>query len=152
MNKIKTLCVVTLMFSFLTVGCFNLNKKQGSSSNEEQTSQSENQSSESSSGEKESSSSSTIIEKKVTVNFYLDFNQLESKNIYYTTEVDNGGLITSLPPTPTVSNYPDFPVFKGWSKKEIIDDVNDLWDFSSDTVVANSGTLNLFGIWVAEGE
>lgn len=144
MKKIQTLCALALMMTLLTTGCFNNKKKNESSGDGEQSSEV--------SSETSSSTSSTIIEKKVTVNFYLDFNQLEAKEIYYTTEVDNGGLITSLPPTPTVSNYPEFPVFKGWSKKEIIDDINDLWDFSKDTVVANSGTLNLFGIWVAEGE
>lgn len=99
-----------------------------------------------------SSSSEPIIEKKVTVNFYLDFSQVDAKNVYYTCEIDNGSLISEIPANPTEAPFPEFPVFKGWSKKEVIDEINDLWDFSSDIVIANSGTFNLFGIWVAQGE
>ena len=143
MKKMKAFCISALVISFLVAGCFNNRNNKNSSGG------GDNSSADSGSS---SSSSVSIIEKKVTVNFYLDFNQLEAKNVYYSTEADNGGLISQGPPTPTASNYPEFPVFKGWSQKEIIDDVNDLWDFSKDVVVANSGTLNLFGIWVAEGE
>ena len=88
----------------------------------------------------------------ITVNFYLDFNQVEAKEIYYTTQVNNGSKLQE-PTKPTTPLYPDFPVFKGWSQKEIIDDVKDLWNFETDTVKVVHGTsLNLYGIWVAEGE
>ena len=88
----------------------------------------------------------------ITVNFYLDFNQVEAKEIYYTTQVNNGSKLQE-PTKPTTYLYPDFPVFKGWSQKEIIDDVKDLWNFDTDTVRVTRGTsLNLYGIWVAEGE
>ena len=100
----------------------------------------------------QTSSSTSIVERKVTVNFYLDYNQVLAGNVYFTTQVDNGSLITEKPANPTESNYPEFPVFKGWSNKEIIDNLDDLWNFDVDIVIGNSGTFNLFGIWVAQGE
>ena len=100
----------------------------------------------------ETSSSTSIIEKKVTVEFYADYNQVLAGNVYFTTQVDNGSLITEKPANPTESNYPEFPVFKGWSNKEIIDNLDELWNFELDIVVCNSGTFKLYGIWVAQGE
>ena len=89
---------------------------------------------------------------KITVNYYLDYNQLAAKVIYYTEEVQNGSKLTK-PGDPSKGNFPEFPVFKGWSTKEVIDNVSDLWDFDKDVVSVTSGkTFNLFGIWVATGE
>ena len=88
----------------------------------------------------------------ITVNFYQDYNQVAAKNVYMSMGVANGSKLTK-PADPTTSNYPEFPVFKGWSKKEVIDDVKDLWNFDTDVVAVTSGkTLNLYGIWVAKGE
>ena len=56
------------------------------------------------------------------------------------------------PATPTKAPMPEFPVFLGWSYKEIINDKKDLWDFSKDTVQTDETSFNLFGIWVAQGE
>ena len=97
-------------------------------------------------------SSEPIIEKKVKVNFYLDYNHVSDDQIIFTTQIDNGGLITEKPSDPTEAPYPEFPVFKGWSKREIIEDISELWNFETDVVVANSGVFSLYGIWVAEGE
>ena len=134
MNKLLLLSVLSLG---LLMGCTgNNNPSQGGSGSDDTS----------------SSSSESIIEKKVTVNFYLDYNHVSKDQIIFTVEVDNGGLISEKPTNPTEAPYPEFPVFKGWSKKEIIDDINDLWNFESDIVIANSGVFSLYGIWVAEGE
>ena len=87
----------------------------------------------------------------ITVNFYADYNQLNEKNVYVTQNVKNGAKLTK-PADPTKAPMPEFPVFLGWSYKEIIDDKKDLWDFSTDTVQTNEPSFNLFGIWVAQGE
>ena len=135
MNKLVLLSILSLG---LLVGCTNTNNPSNNQSGSDDTSN--------------VSSSESIIEKKVTVNFYLDYNHVSNDQIIFTTQIDNGGLITEKPANPTEAPYPEFPVFKGWSKREIIDDVNDLWNFEADIVVANSGVFSLYGIWVAEGE
>ena len=88
----------------------------------------------------------------VIVNFYLDYNNTHYKLKYYSTSVKNGSLITDIPSTPTAPSE-DFPVFKGWSEKEITDDYEaDIWNFSTSKVIKdkNSPTLTLYGIWSAE--
>lgn len=88
---------------------------------------------------------------KVQVDFYIDFNQWNAKETYYSVRVANGSKLTA-PATPTKAPMPEFPVFLGWSKKEVIDNKEDLWDFSTDVVETTTQTFNLFGIWVVEGE
>ncbi len=88
---------------------------------------------------------------KIQINFYVDYNQLNIKNVYHTYRVKNGSKLTK-PADPTEAPMPEFPVFLGWSYKEIIDNKNDLWDFSKDTVQTEEPKFNLFGIWVAQGE
>ena len=88
---------------------------------------------------------------KIQINFYADYNQLNSKNVYHTYRVENGSKLTK-PTDPTEAPMPEFPVFLGWSYKEIIDNKADLWDFSTDTVQTNEPSFSLFGIWVAQGE
>ena len=88
---------------------------------------------------------------KIQINFYVDYNQLNSKNVYHTYRVANGSKLTK-PADPTEAPMPEFPVFLGWSYKEIIDNKADLWDFSKDTVQTIEPSFSLFGIWVAEGE
>lgn len=135
---------------YLFVGVLSLGLLMGCTQN---NSPSQKESSGSDSPASESGSSSEpIIEKKVKVNFYLDYNHVSDDQIIFTTTVDNGGLIAEKPNNPTEAPYPEFPVFKGWSKKEIIDDISQLWNFENDVVIANSGVFSLFGIWVAEGE
>ena len=67
---------------------------------------------------------------KIQINFYLDYNQINTKNTYSTTRVKNGSKLKA-PTTPKEKDapLPEVPVFLGWSKKEIIDDKKDLWDF-----------------------
>ena len=88
----------------------------------------------------------------ITVNYYLDYNQVATKNIYISSTVKNGSKL-ERPANPKTAPFPEFPVFKGWSKKEIVDDTKDLWNFDTDIVSVTTGTtLNLFGIWVAQNE
>ena len=88
---------------------------------------------------------------KIQVNFYIDYNQWNAKETYYSIRVKNGSKLTA-PDHPTKAPMPEFPVFLGWSKKEVIDNKEDLWNFSTDVVGTTSQTFNLFGIWVVEGE
>ena len=90
---------------------------------------------------------------QVTVNFYLDYNDsLVNGKRYHRCVVQAGSLITDKPATPTSAPQEEFPVFIGWSKKEIINDLEDLWDFDKDVVPSSSKILNIYGIWAAEGE
>lgn len=99
--------------------------------------------------------SSEIPEKdKITVTFYEDLNQKIAKNIYKR-EVLTWGDKIERPADPSAPLDPAFPVFKGWSLKDVIDDDSDLFDFSkplSEEFVDSYMTVDLFGIWVAEGE
>ena len=90
---------------------------------------------------------------KITVNFYVDYNQVNANEIYHTEKVKNGSKLKK-PNDPGETNFAEFPVFLGWSKKGVIDNKEDLWDFSVDRVDVKEGvkTLNIYGIWVAEGE
>ena len=87
----------------------------------------------------------------VTVNYYLDYNDTTKTGRYYSESVNAGSLLTK-PTDPTTSPQSEFPVFLGWSTKEIIDNKADLWDFSKDVVPSKSKLLSLFAIWVATGE
>lgn len=96
----------------------------------------------------------TPSEELVTVNFYLDFNQKPAKIIYYTEKVSFGSKITK-PADPASPIDPAYPVFKGWSTKEIIDDEKDLFDFNTKLTednVSYTKIFEVFGIWVAQGE
>lgn len=133
-----------ILFSFLFVlpllmtACFKNNK---SSSNN-------------SSGGESQSSTSIPDKDKITVTFYVDLNQKIAKNIYSQSVLTWGDKITK-PADPTEALDPAFPVFKGWSLKDVIDDDSDLFDFSkplSEEFVDSYMTVDLYGIWVAEGE
>ena len=89
----------------------------------------------------------------IVVNFYLDFNQVDAGNIYETKTVKNGSTVEA-PTTPTSAQapMPEFPVFLGWSKKEIIDDKKDLWNFETDKIETFGTKYSLYGIWVSQGE
>ena len=89
----------------------------------------------------------------VIVRFYIDYNhQNTTEDIYYSCQVQNGFLITAKPADPPQSYYPEFPNFKGWSEKEIIDNYNDLWNFDSDVMASTMQVLRMYGIWMAPGE
>ena len=89
---------------------------------------------------------------KIQVNYYIDYNAITSGEVYYTYREFDGSKLQE-PTKPTEAPFPEFPVFKGWSKKELIDNDADLWNFATDEMHVKEGyrTFNLFGIWVAEG-
>ena len=87
----------------------------------------------------------------VTVNYYVDYNAIIAKEIYATETVKNGDKLTK-PADPTTIPFPEFPVFKGWSKYEIVDDASKIFNFDKDVCLSTTSTLNMFGIWVAQGE
>ena len=89
---------------------------------------------------------------EITVKFYGDYNQKVIENVYYTCKVYKGDKITDIPADPTEPFYPEFPVFKGWSVKELIGSEEDLWNFATDIVDTDDNTMYLFGYWAAEGE
>ena len=100
-------------------------------------------------------SDSPIIEPDlvVTVRFYIDYNhQSTAEDIYYSCQVKNGSLITDKPTDPQNSNYSEFPNFKGWSEKEIIDNYDDLWNFDTDLMNSTMQVFRIYGIWMAPGE
>ena len=87
----------------------------------------------------------------VTVNYYVDYNAIIAKEIYATETVKNGEKLTK-PADPTSAPFPEFPVFKGWSKYEIVDDTSKIFNFDKDVCLSTTATMNMFGIWVAQGE
>lgn len=87
---------------------------------------------------------------QIQVKFYLDYNKINLDEIYATKVIKRGSKV-SEPTKPTEAPSSDFPVFLGWSAKEIIDDKKDLWNFST-KITTDENVFNLFGIWVAEGE
>lgn len=90
---------------------------------------------------------------KITVNFYLDYNQITAGEIYYTYRIENNSKLTK-PADPTEGKYPEFTVFKGWSSKELIYNMDELWNFDTDVMNVKEGyrTFNMFGQWVSQGE
>ena len=104
-------------------------------------------------GEKTATCSVTVtpVAHMVTVNYYIDYNSLDSETVYHTETVKNGSKLTK-PNDPTIAPFPEFPYFLGWSAKEIIDDNSDLWNFSTDIVNTDEDVFNLFGIWVSEDD
>ena len=91
----------------------------------------------------------------ISVKFYLDFNALATNEIYEEVLIyNNSKLKEPKRPTAEQAPLPEFPVFKGWSTKEIIDDDSDLWNFTTDKVSVDDGTteFRLYGFWASEGE
>ena len=99
-----------------------------------------------------SGNSGDIPEGYVRVFYYVDFNQPDSGEVYYTHDYELGSKIDK-PETPSVPD-PAYPVFLGWSYKEVIDNKDDLWNFDTDTLTMPYGgnMFNIYGIWVAAGE
>lgn len=85
------------------------------------------------------------------VNFYSDYNHVDESKPYYTYRWYDTVPLEEIPPTPECPT-PGYPVFLGWSKKPIIDDKADLWNFETDAAPLGTYYLALYGIWVAEGE
>ena len=136
----KVLFPLFILTSLALVGCTENNG--GSSSNQ--------------GGESGNTSSSTPIDDgKITVYFYLDYNQVTIENVYHSYRIENNSLLQE-PPTPETKDapLPQFSVFKGWSVKQIIDNEDDLWDFSSDIMSLGQyiNAFRLYGQWAAQGE
>lgn len=87
----------------------------------------------------------------ITVYFYIDFVKIDDDDgLFSTVQIKNKSKITD-PGTPNVAPYAEFPVFKGWSEHEIVDDLDQLWNFSKDVVnVTGTTKFRLYGIWWAE--
>ena len=60
--------------------------------------------------------------------------------------------VEEIPDMTSVEAPDGFTEFAGWSTHTIIDDLNDLWDFETDVASSDAISLDLFGIWLAEGE
>ena len=132
----KSKIIIGLLAStlILTTGCFKRNRN-------------------SSGGGGSGGGDTSEYDGKIGVSFYLDYNQITAGVVYETYRIENHKKLTK-PADPTEAPLPEFPVFKGWSQKEIIDNDDDLWDFDKDVMDVPEGyrTFNMFGIWVAEGE
>lgn len=59
---------------------------------------------------------------------------------FFKTTVEEGGLVTETPPTPTKTGY----VFGGWAKSFDVSGDPVLWDFATDTVQDNT---TLWAVW-----
>lgn len=83
----------------------------------------------------------------ITINYYIDFNYASDGEIYYCSEVKRNSLISDIPEDPKTNMFKDFTHFIGWSKFQIIDNDDDLWDFKIDKVNPDFLELKLYGIW-----
>ena len=90
------------------------------------------------------------LPENVVVTFYIDFTQQDGEEYYAVQTIKQGEKVVA-PETPTQSQFKEFPVFLGWSEKEIIDNKQDLWNFDN-TITSKTGTFSIYGIWVAKGE
>ena len=109
-----------------------------------------------------STTSEEVPDGKVKVTFYVDWNATNNPEVTWRTQntgvpyssviIDQDTKVTK-PADPTTPPQAEFPVFLGWSKKETIDNKQDLWNFDTDVVSSSEGKyFSLFGIWVASGE
>ena len=89
--------------------------------------------------------------KPLLVCFYSDYNHVDEKNPYYSYRWYELKPLEEIPQTPSAPT-PGFTTFLGWSEKPIIDSVEDLWNFETDTAKMGQYYLALYGIWVAAGE
>ena len=145
----KLLCTLLCLTSMLFVSSCKKNKPTSESETGSESGQVESSEIESESSEE---SLSIIDGLPVTVYFFHDYNHANTKDALLTVQSKNGELIGEHPADLTESYYEEFPVFKGWSQKEIIDSEDDLWDFEHDIVQSYTSVLRIYGIWVAEGE
>lgn len=99
---------------------------------------------------KSSSSTSKDPSSKVKVVYLINYNGIVT-DPWATDEVIAGTLLTR-PIDPTSADCPDpaYPIFLGWSKRPLVDDVEDLWNFATDTFEYQSNTFYMYGIWVCE--
>lgn len=104
--------------------------------------------------ESESQSELTEDDKTVYVSFYADYNRVDLANpllgfMWYPGELIPVEMVPDLSDVEAPSGYPEFA---GWSTHTLIDDLNDLWDFSEDRIPHGIHSIDFFGIWFAEGE
>lgn len=140
--NLKKLGLITLLASasLLSVcgGCSNSNKDNSSGTTSEE-----------------------VPDGKVKVTFYVDWNATNSPEVTWRTT--NDGVVyqsviidqntkVAKPADPATPPQAEFPVFLGWSRKETIDNKQDLWNFDTDVVNVDGKYFSLFGIWVAAGE
>ena len=90
---------------------------------------------------------------RIEIRYYLDYTFEDTEETYATLKIKNGSKI-GQPNEPQSAPSKEFPIFVGWSKKPIIDDTEDLWNFDSDVVNITDGskTFSIYGIWFASGE
>lgn len=101
-------------------------------------------------------------ERNKTVNFYIDYNNIDPKDTtgtkllasfkwYKSKPLSESGLVPADPEDRGADEQ--FRYFIGWSSHTIIDSKEDLWDMEHDTIGYFS-ILNLYGIWsdVPKGE
>ena len=148
----KLICTILCLTSMLFVSSCKKSNKPTPSDSEPGTTESSPAESGGNESEEEEESQTIIDGMPVTVYFFHDYNHANAKDALLTVQSKNGELISEHPNDLTESYYEEFPVFKGWSKKEIIDSEDDLWDFEHDVVQSYTSTLRIYGIWVAEGE
>lgn len=99
-------------------------------------------------GTESSSGEGPIPEGYIRVYFYRDFSQPDSGEYLSYQDVKPGSKIKKpADPTPL---FTEFPVFLGWSYKEVIKDTGDLWNFDTDVVVPleeGANTYEIYAIW-----
>lgn len=143
MKKIKILSLLLMVFALAS--CGKGHKPTSEPSEEPTTSESESI---------EESSELTEDDKVVYVCFYADYNRVNLSKPLLDFMWYPGQLIPEemIPNMDEVEAPHGYPVFAGWSTHTLIDDLNDLWDFRTDKVPTGVYSLDLFGIWFAEGE
>lgn len=86
-------------------------------------------------------------DEKVTIIYYKDYLSID-KPYYEGLEIP-GTAIQDIPANPTEPTDPYFDTFVGWSKRAIIDDLKDLYDFSTIIPTSQSTAIVLYGIWLS---
>lgn len=86
-------------------------------------------------------------DEKVTIIYYKDYLSID-KSYYEGLEIP-GTAIQDIPANPTEPTDPYFDTFVGWSKRAIIDDLKDLYDFSTIIPTSQSTAIVLYGIWLS---
>lgn len=86
-------------------------------------------------------------DEKITVLYYKDYLLIDEP--YYVGLVIPGKAIDDIPADPTEPTDPYFDTFVGWSKRAIVDDLADLYDFSTIIPASQSNAIVLYGIWIS---
>ncbi|MGM9873706.1 MAG: hypothetical protein ACI31G_02140 [Bacilli bacterium] len=89
-------------------------------------------------------------DEKINVFYYKDYLTIDT--MYYSGLVIPGTAITDIPPDPEEPTDPYFDTFVGWSKRAVIDDLSDLYDFSTIIPLSQSSSIVLYGIWLNQND